>query len=217
MRTLYATPQIRSAFTETVEKSGRRHPLTLETYGETATMTEDNLVTRAELAAFVGVTEEYIRRKERLGLLKPEKRGKQNQPFYNKEAAANVLRGRPGEVKWSGFNKVPYQAADAKRVFGLIRKGTSLFDIVMELEMHPDMVRTIAHDSAEMEGGLIVSGSIMRTINSLDLDGNFPLTSGEDLLDLLQGCSDKSCSHCGKHPKSICKQCAPAVTKKMEF
>jgi hypothetical protein len=178
-------------------------------------MKNDGLITRAELAIALGVTQEYVRHKEKLGKVKPEKRGRMNQPLYNKSAIATLQEQIP--VKGLGFNRVTYGAEDAKRVFGLIRSGTPLFDIVMELGIHPDVVQSIAYDAANMSGGLFVHGPVMKIINELNLDGNFPLTSDDDLLEVLKSCVSKDCSHCGKHAKSVCKHCVPVLARKLDI
>lgn len=168
------------------------------------------LISRAELAQRLGVTEEAVRRRERIGQIRAVKRTKTNQPLYSQSIVA-PLQGRT-----PAFSKVEYDTEAATAVFVLLAEGKALCDIVVELKLHPNVVRSIAYDYADMEGGLVVTGAVMRVINALDLDGNFPLSEDKDLLDVLQNCVLKDCSHCGKRPKSVCKQCVPVLARKIE-
>ena len=169
-------------------------------------------ISRAELAIKLGISVHEIRRREAQGRIQPAKRvGKT--PLYTEEQAAIMKADR----EFARNSSIVYLASDAKRVFDLLDQDKGLVAIVQETGLHPLVVQSIAIAYAEMGGAIIVSRSNMDKINKLTLDGNFPITNDEDLLDVLVSCSETYCTNCKKRPKVICKHCAPALANKLEI
>ena len=109
-----------------------------------------------------------------------------------------------------------YNSEDSKKVFAMLKADKPLEDIVIELCLHPGIVRAITEEYKEITGAVLVSGKVMAEINELPLDGNFPLTTGEEILDILQTCAQAVCEACKTRPGVICKRCVSAVAVAME-
>jgi len=188
----------------------------------------EDLLTREEFANQVGLSVAEIRRRESLGRLKPAGRGKQKCALYTREQV-RTLAGKglarkptealrkPSETLFSFYSRISYTAPDGKSVFEMLKKGHSFEDIVMLLGIHPRAVQAIAFDYALMNGGINVSGQVMDRINRMSLDANFPITSGEEIEEVLKGYAEETCSRCHKRPKNICKHCAAAVIDELDI
>ncbi len=171
-------------------------------------------VTREQLAERLGVTVSEIRRRESMGRLKPDKRGKGGQTLYRETVVQRMLTPiRPKTVKGAmeeaSYRKIyTYYAADAERVFPMLRDKVPLADIVIATKLHPGVVQAILEEYVIMTGSMLISGPVMAEINNLPMDGNFPLANDEELLELLKSCGMSLCTMCKRKPQSICKGCA---------
>jgi len=176
-------------------------------------------LTREQVASSLGVTVFEIRRKEQAGILKPAKRIGRGQCLFTEDQVL-WLKGEKAKAELARKQKVhspgAYSTVEAQTVFSMLQENKSLGEIVLAAGIHPWKVKIIAEMFQELNGCLFVSKASMDTINSLQgLDGNFPITREEELVELLLGCDSKGCSMCGKHAKSICKGCAVPLVKKL--
>jgi len=179
----------------------------------------EDLLTREELATRLGVSAAEIRRREALGQIRPSKRRGQT-PLYKEnlvQRLAPLMSKVPLTKERQNYRKLyRYTAEDANRVYLMLREKKPLDQIVTELVLHPGVVQAITEEFVEMTGGIFISGPVMDRINELALDGNFPLVTDEDLLEVLTTCAESTCSQCHKRPRSICKGCVPEVADAME-
>lgn len=179
-----------------------------------------DLLTREEVAVALGVSVYEVRRKERAGILVPSKRVARGQcmfkaddvSFLKKEKDKVALARKSQRV----YSPTLYSAEEGKVVFSMLAEQKGLSQIVLETGIHPWKVKVIAEIYQDLTGCMIVTKKSMDTINSLTgLDGNFPITREEELVEVLLACDAKGCSVCGKRAKSICKACSPMVAKKI--
>jgi hypothetical protein len=176
-------------------------------------------LTREQVALSLGVTVFEIRRKEQAGILKPALRVGRGQCLFTEDQVL-YLKGEKQKVdlarKQRAHSPGAYTAEEAKTVFTLLGEGKSMGEIVLSVGIHPWKVKVIAEMFQELTGCMYVSKKSLDTINSLKgLDGNFPITKEEELVEVLLACDSKGCSMCGRRAKSICKACSPAAAKKM--
>lgn len=119
-----------------------------------------------------------------------------------------------------------FTAMEAADVFEALNAGTSLLTCVTQMGLHPRKVRAIAREYEDLSGALVVTSEVMKVINELPVDGAFPITKPEALLELLRfiiATADeaekrkKPCGMCGKRPALLCKECAlPYVKRKLQ-
>lgn len=168
-------------------------------------------LTRDELAGQLGVSVHEIRRREGKGMLAPVKRLSRGIPLYSPETVDNQPKKRKTTFD---TDRTLYTSDDGKKVFALLASKTTLVEIVLSTGFHPATVQSIAEDYAEMSDAIILTRDNVTKINRLTLDGNFPLTNGDDLVSVLETCAETRCTNCNKRSKSICTYCASAVSKK---
>jgi hypothetical protein len=180
------------------------------------------MITREELARRLGVSASEIRRREAVGQIKSsEQSGKK--PLF-KESLVSVLspfigKGKMQKMAEAGvdYRKMyRYSSEDSQKVFDMLKTNTPLEDIVIKLCLHPGIVRAITEEYKEITGAVLVSGKVMSEINELPLDGNFPLTSGEEILEIMRACAQAVCQSCGKRPGTVCMRCVSAVADAQE-
>ncbi len=182
----------------------------------------DGYLTREELAHRLGVSTAEIRRREALGQIAYTMRGPHNICLYPEDLAIELtsivgVNSRNVTTQPKSYRGTyNFTAAEAKKVFVLLGEGMALDKIVVNLEMHPGVVQSIMHEYVIMTGSMMVKGPVMKQINELPLDGNFPLATAEDLLSVLMACASSDCIHCHKRPKAVCKHCIQTIAEKME-
>jgi len=110
-----------------------------------------------------------------------------------------------------------FEADVATRVFKELEKGKHPSDIVQELVIHPDIVKSIFLRWVEFRGGLYIPQSIMNKISGLPLEGSWPCLTAEELLENLKASAAATlpqCLRCNKEDRIVCKACAEALYKR---
>lgn len=112
---------------------------------------------------------------------------------------------------------VAYFEADvAARVFKELDLKKHPADIVQELVIHPDIVKSIFLAWKDLRGGLYIPQAIMDKINKLPLEGSFPVRTPEQLLQNLEESAAATLPQCGKCKKNyreLCRTCAELLYK----
>jgi hypothetical protein len=169
----------------------------------------EKLYTREQVSEMTGMSLSNIRRREAEGKFKP-KRGKLNQVFYNQEQI-DILR--ESQIKGPRRHKSVYGASSALQVFELLKKDMELGEIVLTTGLHPTIVREIVKDYNELTGAIVINGQLMKIINKLPLDAVFPITRGDEVVEVLKAYAEDVCISCKRRPKHICKKCAIAIAQ----
>lgn len=172
------------------------------------------LLTRAQAARLLGVSEATVRRREGIEL-KPVVR---NGVHYHQETQ---VRSMLTVRRWSTGGASP--GADggvAADVFELLQEGVALVDIVMRLRLTPEVVKRLHEQWAEMRGTFVVSPSDAKMLD---------VKSAADLLGRIREREDRArraheearrsshtCAICGRNASFACESCVrgrgPLVT-----
>jgi hypothetical protein len=182
----------------------------------------EKLVTREELARRLGISVTEIRRREARGQIKRAESSLKKALFKASlvvDLAPFVGKGKMQAIAESkiDYRKMfRYNAEEASKVFQMLKEQKPLEEIVIDLCLHPGTVRAITEEFRDITGAVVVLGRVMEQINDLPLDGNFPLVTGEEILEILTACAASTCEHCHKRPKAICKKCVMAVADAQE-
>lgn len=106
--------------------------------------------------------------------------------------------------------KISYSSDEAITVITMVKAGRKMDEIFLETKMHPSIVRVIVKDYEMMSGSFLVSKEVLDQINSLELDGVFPITNEQGLLNVLAlAATDHKCAECKKRPRgNMCMPCS---------
>jgi DNA-binding transcriptional MerR regulator len=102
---------------------------------------------------------------------------------------------------------------DAVRVFSALRDNKPLAEIVIEMQLHPAIVRKIHKEWIELQGfGLYISVPLLEQINKLPLEGTFPIETAEGLFENLKEIADagEKCITCKRSVAAYCTKCHEA-------
>ena len=111
--------------------------------------------------------------------------------------------------------EVQYNGEDAAVVFSCLDENMTLPHIVVHHKIHPDAVMAAARAYQRMQGGLMLSGSFVSRLEKLPLDGEFPVQTENQLLEMLQSAlTDTACSECQKRTRKVCLACARSLARK---
>jgi hypothetical protein len=190
---------------------------------------EEGLLTRGEASRLLGVTLFEIRRRERLGHLKPvAKEPTHGWDLFREsdvKASCNVepaKRGRPRKVREED-NKAPTMASSprafasaeryvmddaAVKAFEMLTDGDSLIEIVQAVRIHPRKLEQIAKDFARLQGAILLDKAQVDAINKLPVEGDFPLETSEAIFDAIRlALQEGTCESCHKSLKKVCRPC----------
>ena len=200
----------------------------------------ENLLSRSEAAACLGISSSEFKRRETLGIYTPTYIGDNGwhffsveylstQPGYGTQSKGTVGR-RSASVKAAQFRDaltrsnmtkpdsvLTYEPHIAAKVFRAFNQGCDAADIVEKLLIHPDTVATIYNAWVRMRtmkgGGILVSAETMEIINNLPLPGTYPVTNEAELLANLREASKEApmCHSCKKKPCRLCATCAEQI------
>jgi len=105
-----------------------------------------------------------------------------------------------------GFNGVA-----CGKVFESIGQGKTLVECCILHSLTDDVVHEIFRRYALASKSFFIEGKHIEAINELDLDGPFPIESGEDLLAVMMiAANPPKCEQCQKRARTYCKGCVTA-------
>jgi len=140
-------------------------------------------------------------------------------PYESIEAIQRYLGTRHiGRAKNSGEGQptlppvVEYSVEEGMMVFERLQRGVLPTAIFLETRIHPTVIQRIAQDFINMSGGIVIPQSILDKMNILQLEGPFPISCPDDLLEVLERAArERRCRTCKKNTCS--SMCTPCVTK----
>lgn len=170
------------------------------------------LMTRQKLADRLGVHVSTVRLRESLGEIRPSAYTAKGWVLYDETVlvqwAQPSKRGLPGRAAPTQHSTLEYTSEDAVKVFRALNAGKDAITTVLETGVHPRVVEAAALDWARMNAGFLMTKEYLDIINKLPLEGNFPVTTPEGLIELLRGAAaDVACTTCGLRTRSVCTPC----------
>jgi hypothetical protein len=208
-------------------------------FGETEVREEDeevgpkpkkplrHMMDRKEFARRVGLTVQGVRYREKVGLLKPAKKGTglyagrrgtfADKAFYTQEQVERERRRQREDKKGRPAKSVPVYATshECRVVFEALARGMTVRDIVREYGIHYEAVMLLADKYSIADGGIFLRPEEVDAINKLPLDGCFPVKTGADIVALLEEASREKCEECVKRPRRYCRTCVTRVANKL--
>lgn len=169
------------------------------------------MLTRAQVAARLGISLAEVKRRERVGLIHPATMNEKGWHLYSVdqlEEIRNCTSAASRQKRFDGRDGAPYSGEEAARVFAALDRGAPLKECVTEFTLHPRIVEAIAEAWARLGGALFVSGRVMREVNELPLNGTFPVTSDTALLEILREAAADVCARCKRRARVLCRKCA---------
>lgn len=170
------------------------------------------LVTRVEAAEKLGVSVALIRKWQESGKLRIARRNMRGWVMFFesdilalKKGTAVTTDDAPAPRK---STTEPYTPDEAALVFDALDEGKSLVQCVKTCKVMPAIVELLATVYERMNGGLRISKATLDTINTLSLEGTFPLKTEEELLNVLKTAAADVCKGCSTRARSLCKPCA---------
>lgn len=175
------------------------------------------LLTKRSLAHHLSVSVQEINRRMRLGNLKAYKTQKGVAFFHpdQVEEQRSYARGKNKVVTSEVKTVVEYTGEEAAVVFRELQAGSSLTNIVVEKMIHPAVVRAASEAFSQLQGCLFLGEDTLRAIEKLPLDGEFPIQTGSQLVEILkEAFREKACIKCQKKTRKVCLGCAQGLARK---
>lgn len=175
-------------------------------------------LTRAEFAHAVGISERQLQRLEAIGSWTPSVPnpggGKGHRTLYAIEQVEQFKKARRGLALPEPSIYRVFTAAEAKAGFEQLRLGSSVEDMVMCLEMHPDTACAIRDRwqqvRAEANHGIFVSPATIAAIEELPVSNPRPKNEAELLAILREAAGENVCRACKERSPHICEPCSTA-------
>ncbi len=170
--------------------------------------TPNGLVKRQEVADILGVSVSEVRRRERIGTLRPKRRDSRGVWLFDREEVEEQCKPRGGGPKLTRKSADPFTPEEAKAIFDALDAGKTLVQCVCECLILPTTVELIAVAYARLSGAMYVRKEAMDVINALPLEGTFPLKRDVDLVEVLKSAAADTCKKCNTRARVLCKPCA---------
>ncbi len=177
---------------------------------------KDGLLTKANMAERLSVSLQEINRRLRVGSLRPHvKKGKEELFHPRQVDEQRMLSRRRFHAEPGKEPVIDFSGKDASTVFKALREGKALDDIVIEFTVHPFIVKAAAEAFAQLRGGLYISADKMKELEKMPIDGEWPIQSDTQFMEMLQGALEESaCEGCKKKKRKVCLGCARSLARK---
>jgi hypothetical protein len=153
------------------------------------------LLTRAEAARVLGVSETTLRRREADGLT-PIVRGGVH--FFEETLVRQAVTTQTHRRRWSA--EPPSDGGIAADVFALFAEGVAPRDIVIRLRVPPEVVSRLCEQWTALGDGFFVNAHEAKALN---VDGVADIRS----LVMAAAAASEICQKCGARPSSVCSSC----------
>lgn len=172
--------------------------------GRAPTVSTTRLLTRGEAARVLGISKSSLRRREG-NLLHPVKGPRGVHLFDETELRAVVVRHSRGVRADPGID-----GEIAAEVFDRLDRGIHPVDIVKEIRLEPSRVEQLQSQWARMRDGFVVTSEERQELESLPLNGAFPIASAATLVANIRESLGQNCADCEERAAAICLRCARA-------
>ena len=205
---------------KTAQKAKQRALLKHQYNYRDQTPDPDKWLTRRQVCDRLGISGRQMRHLEGVGTLNSDRRNSSGYGLYAISDVSRVeARRRSGDLRirpdapLEPKRLASFSSEQAQSIFKMLNENVSLTTIVIETGLHPDAVQAIQQKYEGFEGAILVRGDLVKKMNALRLPGRFPLTSGGDIFDLLQGLEDEQlCITCCE--ESSARECARCILQK---
>lgn len=172
-------------------------------------------LTRGQLAQRLGVSVQEIQRRLRVGSLKPHLHRGKEPIFHSGQLEEQRMLSRRRTAEPGKEAVIDFTGRDAATVFKALREGKALDAIVIEHAVHPHIVKAAAEAYAGLRDSLFVGPEIVRELEKLPLDGEFPIRTGNQLLDMVRDAlTEAACVECQKKTRKVCLACSRSLARK---
>lgn len=168
------------------------------------------LLTIEETSRVLDVTPQTVRNYLRRNLPYYVIRGK---TLVRKPDALKLLKS-----KETGKNERIAKAAPphlAARCFDLFEEGVSPVEVVRRTSIEPHVVRALFEEFHVLKGSVVLSARHLEEIEAFPwVEGIFPVTTGEELMDILRHSRLRPCATCKERVPRICPTCSTERVKR---
>jgi DNA-binding transcriptional MerR regulator len=169
----------------------------------------EKIIDREEAARRLAVSVHEVRRRQKTGELKPiRKKGEKGEVLFRVEDVDALSLKLANRLK-------EYSAEDAAKVFAGLEKGLTPIQCVA-LKVRPSAVEAITAAYAKMKGGVYLTGEEIATINTMELDGPFPVKTGEEIVAAFKFFAEAKCLECKKRDRMVCVTCVKEALKRVK-
>lgn len=204
-----------------------------------STSEHSKLLVTKKAAEYINISVSEFRKRETEGIYKAtvvKARGKINWKYYSVEYLNTLTNNRNTKVieekipiisnsnvavtKKVGAKTCFYTSEISTRVIAELEKGTRPIDIVVDLGILPEVFKEIHQQWIDLNsihaGGFHISQKIVDEINTLPLEGDYPITNEAQLLANMKEIAKSTinnqqlCRQCKKQPRQVCIACAVA-------
>lgn len=175
-------------------------------------------LTRGELLEMSGLTDSEFRTLTARKKIQATARTAGNWALYTMadvEKAKALKLGLENERRRTLKEQKGFTHKQSLQVFKMLDEGKSLKDIFYAMEDIPvPALHEIVKQYQALTASLFVSPTVMQEIAALDLEGDYPIKTGVQLLEIIKNALKTShCSQCRKKPRSWCDGCVAKATK----
>jgi hypothetical protein len=136
------------------------------------------------------------------GIIRCIVRNERNWAMYHISEIPKIVAGvKPEAIAGAELSQLSkpggYTTEQAVDVFTRLAANEPLSQICIAVRVHPTTLLAIASDYAMLSDCLFIPEHVMRQINELPLEGEFPISNAEDLLAIMQRAArSKKCAFC---------------------
>lgn len=173
--------------------------------------------TRQMVAEKLEISVSEVRRRERMGILKPSGKNEHGWQLFSEADVENasMTRAENARARVGDYFLPHFTAEEASTVYTLLDEGKRLVDIVKSTCLHPTVIEDIFESYKRLNGGLFITPDTLGKMNQLPLEGNFPIeTEGQLLTIMMTAAEDCVCTECKKKPRTLCKGCGVSMGRR---
>lgn len=173
---------------------------------------EGELITGTRLMEITGCTKKQFMTFCGQGLIRAAKKTRKGWALFDEKAVHAILDHQKKQGVTVNGLLAPdpsYTREQAIAVITRIKQGARLDDILLEVKIHPRMLRGIMKEYENLSSAVIIEKAMLDQINELPLEGTFPIKNALGLYEVLRLAADESkCKQCRKRSASqMCSQC----------
>jgi hypothetical protein len=157
-----------------------------------------------------GLTNAELKSLEARGRLKYTKKNGAGWALYAESIVSELMSSAP-RASGSGINMQSatlFDGIQAAKVFECLQDGKNIIAIVIEMKIHPEVVKAIVREYERNQGSVYLTHAALERL-ATTCGANFALDSEEAVCEVVEGAiSAHRCVRCHKHEGQICVGCA---------
>jgi len=173
---------------------------------------EGELITGTRLMEITGISKKQFMTFCGQGLIRAAQKTRKGWALFNEKAVHAILDHQKKQGVTTNGLLAPdpsYTREQALAVITRIKQGARIDDILLEVRLHPRMMRGILKEYENLSSAVIIEKTMLDQINELPLEGVFPIKDALGLYEVLRLAADESkCKQCRKRSASqMCSHC----------